>query len=43
MVLSFSFIVIGFSSYAMIIIRSLGNPPIDMNDPDQPFALLIIH
>ncbi len=40
MVLSFSFIVIGFSSYAMIIIRSLGNPPIDMNDPDQPFALL---
>lgn len=40
LVLSFSFIVIGFSSYAMIIIRSLGNPPIDMNDPDQPFALL---
>jgi hypothetical protein len=40
MVLAFSFIVIGFSSYAMIIIRSLGNPPIDMNDPDQPFALL---
>ncbi len=39
-VLSFSFIVIGFSSYAMIIVRSLGNPPIDMNDPDQPFALL---
>jgi len=39
-VLCFSFIVIGYSSYAMIIIRSLANPPIDMNDPEQPFSLL---
>lgn len=39
-VLCYSFIVIGYSSYAMIIIRSLSNPPIDMNDPEQPFSLL---
>lgn len=38
--LCFSFIVIGYSSYSMIIIRSLSNPPIDMNDPEQPFSLL---
>lgn len=39
-VLCFGFIIIGYSSYAMIIIRSLSNPPIDMNDPEQPFSLL---
>lgn len=39
-VLCFSFVIIGYSSYSMIIIRSLANPPIDMNDPEQPFALL---
>jgi hypothetical protein len=39
-VLCFSFVVIGYSSYSMIIIRSLANPPIDMNDPEQPFSLL---
>jgi hypothetical protein len=39
-VLCFSFVVIGYSSYSMIIIRSLANPPIDMNNPDQPFSLL---
>ncbi|MBC7381572.1 MAG: DUF2723 domain-containing protein [Bacteroidia bacterium] len=38
--LCFSFVVIGYSSYSMIIIRSLANPPIDMNDPEQPFSLL---
>lgn len=40
LVLCFSFVVIGYSSYSMIIIRSLDNPPIDMNDPEQPFSLL---
>lgn len=39
-VLCFSFVIIGYSSYSMIIIRSLANPPIDMNDPEQPFSLL---
>lgn len=39
-VLAFSFIVIGYSSYTMIVIRSLAQPAIDMNDPEQPFALL---
>ncbi|MCF8255330.1 MAG: DUF2723 domain-containing protein, partial [Bacteroidia bacterium] len=39
-VLCFTFVVIGYSSYSMIIIRSLANPPIDMNDPEQPFSLL---
>ncbi len=39
-VLSISFVIVGYSSYAMIIIRSLANPPIDMNDPEQPFSLL---
>lgn len=38
--LLFTFVVIGYSSYAMIVIRSLANPPIDMNDPEQPFSLL---
>ena len=35
-----TFIMIGYSSYVMIPIRSLANPPIDMNDPEQPFSLL---
>lgn len=39
-VLATAFIIIGYSSYAMIVIRSLANPAIDMNDPEQPFALL---
>jgi positive regulator of sigma E activity len=34
-----TFIVIGYSSYAMILIRSAANPPIDMNDPEDPFSL----
>lgn len=40
LVLATAFIIIGYSSYAMIVIRSLSNPAIDMNDPEQPFALL---
>lgn len=39
-ILCFSFIIIGYSSYSMIIIRSLAQPAIDMNDPEQPFSLL---
>ena len=33
-------IVLGYSSYAMIIIRSLANPPMDENNPETVFALL---
>lgn len=31
---------IGYSSYAMVVIRSVSNPPIDENSPDNVFALL---
>jgi hypothetical protein len=35
-----SFIIIGYSSYAMVLIRSNANPAIDMNNPENPFTLL---
>jgi hypothetical protein len=35
-----SFIIIGYSSYAMVLIRSNANTPIDMNNPENPFSLL---
>lgn len=35
----FVVILIGYSSYAMIVIRSASNPPIDENSPDNVFAL----
>jgi hypothetical protein len=33
-------ILIGYSSFAMIVIRSSANPPMDQNNPDNTFALL---
>jgi hypothetical protein len=33
-------IIIGYSSYAMIIIRSMAQPPVNENRPDNAFALL---
>ncbi len=33
-------IVIGYSSYAVIVIRSLANPPMNENEPSSVFALL---
>jgi hypothetical protein len=33
-------IIIGYSSYALIIIRSQANPPMDQNDPENVFNLL---
>ncbi len=33
-------IIIGFSSYALIVIRSQANPPMDMNNPENVFSLL---
>ncbi len=38
--LCFTFILIGYSSYSMVVIRSLANPPIDMNNPEEPFNLV---
>ncbi len=32
-------IIIGYSSYALIVIRSAANPPMDENDPSNVFAL----
>ncbi len=38
--LAITVIVIGYSSYSMIVIRSLANPPMDENSPDNVFALM---
>jgi len=37
---AFAVIMIGYSSFAMIVIRSLANPPMDENNPENTFALL---
>ncbi|PKO99522.1 MAG: hypothetical protein CVU13_05445 [Bacteroidetes bacterium HGW-Bacteroidetes-8] len=39
-VLSFTMIVIGYSAYAVIIIRSSANTPTNENQPDNPFSLV---
>ncbi|MDQ3050196.1 MAG: DUF2723 domain-containing protein [Bacteroidota bacterium] len=39
-VLCFAFIILGYSSYAQVVIRSLANPPMDENNPENAFALL---
>ncbi len=36
----FVVMIIGYSCYAMVVIRSVSNPPIDENSPDNVFALL---
>jgi len=38
--LGFTVLAIGYSSYAMIIIRSSANTPMDQNNPDNAFSLL---
>jgi hypothetical protein len=38
--LCLSFCLLGYGSYAMIIIRSSANPPMDQNKPDNIFALI---
>jgi hypothetical protein len=37
--LYFWLVLVGISSYAVIVIRSYDNPPIDMTNPEDPFAL----
>lgn len=37
--LSFLMVIIGFSSYSMVILRSNANPPINMNEPKDPYTL----
>jgi hypothetical protein len=39
-ILAISVIIIGYSSYAAIVIRSLANPPLDENNPENVFSLL---
>ena len=39
-ILSFTLIVIGFSSYGVILIRSQFNPTIDMNDPENVMTFI---
>ena len=39
-ILLFSVILIGYSSFTMIVIRSLANPPMDENNPENAFSLL---
>lgn len=38
--LCLSFVLIGYSSYSMVVIRSLAQPAIDMNDPEDAYSLL---
>lgn len=38
--LSFTMVLIGYSTFAMIVIRSSANPPMDENNPENLFALL---
>ncbi len=38
--MSVAMVVIGFSSYGVVLIRSSVNPPMNSNEPDNPYALL---
>lgn len=38
--ISFTFIVFGYSSYAMIVVRAKANPALNNSDPDNAFAFL---
>lgn len=39
-ILCLTVMIIGYSSYALIVIRSAANPPMDQNNPDNAFSLL---
>ena len=38
--LSVLMVIVGFTSYAQVSIRAVANPPMNSNNPDNPFALL---
>lgn len=38
--IALSFVVLGYSSYAMVVIRSAADPAIDMNNPEDLYSLL---
>ncbi len=38
--LALAMLMLGYGVYALVMIRSYANPPIDMNDPEDPFSLL---
>jgi hypothetical protein len=38
--LSMAFLLLGYTSYAQIVVRSLANPPMDENNPENAFGLL---
>ncbi|MCF8371019.1 MAG: DUF2723 domain-containing protein [Bacteroidales bacterium] len=38
--LAITVIIVGYSTFTMVVIRSLANPPMDQNDPQTVFALL---
>ncbi len=38
--LCFAFLVLGYSTFTLVVIRSLANPPMDENNPENVFALL---
>lgn len=39
-ILSFAVILIGYSTYTVIVVRSIANPPMDENNPENAFSLL---
>ena len=39
-ILAFTVLMIGYSSYSIIMIRSAATPPIDQNDPEDAYSLL---
>ncbi len=39
-ILCISFIMLGYSSYTMVVVRSLADPAIDMNNPQDAYSLL---
>ena len=41
-VLCLGVILIGYSSYASVVIRASANPPMNSNDPDNPYALYLL-
>ena len=40
LLLGFAVILMGYSSYTAVVVRSLANPPMDQNSPDNMFSLL---